>query len=212
MPVESDTPPAPGAAPKNPEPAQSMDDLRAEFAAKLESQSQSFRRQLEKLKPKEVEAPEELTLKQQLANVQKQLRDKDESEAQTRRQSAIETAIRSKGIEGAGFEDALAAVMHYHGKDIKISGDKNRTIYTDPDTAVEMPVEEFLDKKFLTGARKDRYTASPTKGGGKIERPGARGAGDRPAYMDLTPDERNKMTPLQQQQYAAEDYARSKRK
>ncbi len=153
--------------------------------------------------------PEESN-KERIAKLEKALADKETAEKDGRRSKTVEDAIRARGIEGVGFEDALAVITTVHGKDIKYN-DKGSVVYEDPETAIQMPVSEFLEKKFLIGARKDRYTASTNKGGGRLERPAQGGGQQLARYQDLSPEVRSKMTDREKQEYARNEYLAGKK-
>lgn len=153
--------------------------------------------------------PEPTTSKERIEKLEKTLRDRDAADLENRRMGTITSAISAQGIADVAAEDLLAHVVHYHGKNLKAKGEA--FVYEDPETGESMPVKEFLEKKILTGARRDRYLASGKQKGASADRgKGGSAGGERVFFSQLSPDVRAKMTLAERNAYVAEDLKRQK--
>ncbi len=176
---------------------------------KLEKQLNAAHATIRKLsEPKTPTDPEPESQKARLEKLEKTLADKERAEVESSRRSAINEAIQKAGISGEAAQDARARIIMDYGSAIKTTGGK--TVYEDPETGVEMTVEDFVGKKFLAG-RKDRYVSTTNKQAGNPENSNNnRVSGDKPFYSELSPDVRAKMTQSERDAYLQQDLKRGK--
>ncbi len=185
---------------------QAVDAVEAKYQPILTSMGAELRTL--KKPPVVKDEPEELTAKQQLAQLQQKFTAKETKENEARRMSAITEAISAKGIRGEAAADLKARLILDHGAAIK--GTETGAVYEDSETGLKTPIAEFLEKTILVGARKDRYLPSGKQGPTKIDRPTNGSNGAVRFYSELTGAEREKLTPTERTEMIQADWQRSK--
>lgn len=167
----------------------------------------AFRRRDEEAQAKTQEqaSPSQETLTARLTRIEAERKAEQEEVKRDRRDNAIQSAINSYGLDTDNAELLHDHLAQRFGDRIKVDG---KSVYVEDDEAPEgkADIKTFIGK--ILKAKGDKFRPA-------VQAPSSRGLqpsrgngqqGRKTAYMDLSPEERSKMTPAQRNQAAMTDW------
>ena len=136
------------------------------------------------------ESTEELTTKQQLANLQAERKAEKEAAERRAKRSTVVEILTTQELPGDAVQDLADLIEFRHGAAIKLVGDEFQ--YEDPRTGERHDLKDFVAGKYINGGKADKYKPPVKTFNAKGTRAGS-GAPARVPFGDLSQEDQDKL-------------------
>jgi len=165
----------------------------------LKKQIAGLQQQVQTAKPKE-----EPNVLAEIEQQRAELRAFKEAAIAEKRESAIQAAIASHGIDADNADYLYDHIIVRHASKVKVEG--NKVFVEDPVTGEQQTVKDFVGG-LLKGPRGDKFKPAPavTQTPARSVRTSTTGGAARVPYAELPKEERLKMSEEERRAYVRED-------